>query len=156
MFTPKRASILSTPNAARVTRSQSLKTKSDGTSAAAMVATAAMSPLCGTSGNHSPSLNRISLTMSSIYNDAILESYKAPLPIRINELIFQHKTRGEYLNNKNNNKNKRSQFWFVCIKMCREYGTECDNVDERPRVPERGQKAVRVEAEEVVQEHPVQ
>ena len=35
----------------------------------------------------------MSLTMNAIYNDSILESYKAPLPIRVNELIFQLKTR---------------------------------------------------------------
>jgi len=78
MFTPKRPSVLSTPNSARVTRSQSLKTNLNESAVHA-------------SGGGA--LNRISLTMSSIYNDSILESYKAPLPIKVNELLFQIKTK---------------------------------------------------------------
>jgi hypothetical protein len=78
MFTPKRPSVLSTPNSARVTRSQSLKTNLNESTVHA-------------SGGGA--LNRISLTMSSIYNDSILESYKAPLPIKVNELLFQIKSK---------------------------------------------------------------
>jgi hypothetical protein len=85
MFTPKRPSVLSassSSSAAKVTRSQSLKAKNE------------FSPSLNiSSGTPAGTLNRISLTMSSIYNDAILESYKAPLPIRVNELIFQLKSK---------------------------------------------------------------
>ena len=80
MFTPKRSSILSTPSSAnRVTRSQSLKSKNE---------------LFDSSLNASGGVNRYSLSMSSVYNDSILESYKAPLPIKVNELIFQIKSKG--------------------------------------------------------------
>ncbi len=84
MFTPKRPSVLSASNssAAKVTRSQSLKTKNEFSPSLNM-----------SSGTPGGTLNRISLTMSAIYNDAILESYKAPLPIRVNELIFQLKSK---------------------------------------------------------------
>lgn len=78
MFTPIRNSTLNAPNSTKVTRSHSLKTKNEF-----------FSP--DTGGSLNPS-GRISLTMSSIYNDTILESYKTPLPIRINELIFQLKS----------------------------------------------------------------
>ena len=81
MFTPKRNSTLNAPNStSKVTRSQSLKTKNEFFSPSVNASGA-----LGTTG-------RISLTMSSIYNDAILESYKSPLPIRINELIFNLKS----------------------------------------------------------------
>ncbi len=83
MFTPKRNSTLNAPNSARVTRSQSLKTKNEF-----------FSPSVNTSGALGSTGARISLTMSSIYNDNILESYKSPLPIRINELIFNLKSQG--------------------------------------------------------------
>ena len=82
MFTPKRPSVISTPNSARVTRSQSLKTSFNE------------SVVCASGGiGAAGGLNRMSLTMSSIYNDSILESYKAPLPIKVNELIFQFKSK---------------------------------------------------------------
>ena len=84
MFTPKRTPILSSANSARVTRSQSLKTKDE------------FSPCLNVNGGSStPStnFNRISLNIKSIFNDPILESYKAPLPIRVNELIFQLKSK---------------------------------------------------------------
>jgi hypothetical protein len=77
MFTPKKNSILATPNSARVTRSQSLKSKNE-----------LFSPIITPSG----ALNR-SLLGNSMYNDNILESYKAPLPIKINEIIFQLKSK---------------------------------------------------------------
>lgn len=83
MFTPKRPSVLSTPNSARVTRSQSLKTTNE-------FFNSSISASGG--GAH----NRISLTMSSIYNDAILESFKAPLPIKIKELIFNLKSQNSF------------------------------------------------------------
>jgi hypothetical protein len=95
MFTPKRASTLSTPNSAKVTRSQSLKTKNDLFNA--VHASGGLVGMAGGGGSGSGSgapLSRISLTMNSIYNDAILESYKSPLPIRVNELIFQLKSQG--------------------------------------------------------------
>lgn len=83
MFTPKRPSVLSTPNSARVTRSQSLKTSNEY-----------FNSTVSASGGGPSTLNRISLTMSSIYNDTILESFKAPLPIKVNELIFNLKSQG--------------------------------------------------------------
>lgn len=92
MFTPKRASMLSSPSSAKVTRSQSLKTKNE-------LFNAAINGSGGASaGGAAGALNRISLTMSSIYNDTILESYKTPLPIRVNELIFQLKSQGLSIN----------------------------------------------------------
>ena len=81
MFTPKRNSTLNAPNSARVTRSQSLKTNNEF-----------FSPSLNASGLGMTSSGRISLTMSSIYNDINLESYKSSLPIRINELIFNLKS----------------------------------------------------------------
>lgn len=78
MFTPKRPSVLSTSSSARVTRSQSLKTTNELFN----------SSISSSGGAH----NRISLTMNSIYNDSILESFKAPLPIKIKELIFNLKS----------------------------------------------------------------
>ncbi|CAF0780515.1 unnamed protein product [Brachionus calyciflorus] len=80
MFTPKRPSVLSTPSSARVTRSQSLKTSNE-------FFNSTVSASGGVAAH-----NRISLTMTSIYNDTILESYKAPLPIKIKELIFNLKS----------------------------------------------------------------
>lgn len=84
MFTPKRNSTLSTAgsNSARVTRSQSLKGSNEF-----------MSPGAGSGFNTSGSLaQRLPLSMSPIYNDTILESFKAPLPIKVNELIFNLKS----------------------------------------------------------------
>lgn len=88
MLTPKRPSMLGTPQSAKVTRSQSLKSKNELFSA-----TVSASGGVAAGGGMAP-LGRISLTMNSIYNDAILESYKSPLPIRVNELIFQIKSQG--------------------------------------------------------------
>ena len=85
MFTPKRNSTLNAPNSAKVTRSQSLKTKHEFFSPGPSGGLNMSSML-------NPNASRISFSISSIYNDAILESYKAPLPIRINELIFQLKS----------------------------------------------------------------
>ena len=82
MLTPKRASALGTPNSAKVTRSQSLKSKNELFSAAVSASGGVAAP------------GRISLAMNSIYNDSILESYKSSLPIRVNELIFQIKSQG--------------------------------------------------------------
>jgi hypothetical protein len=84
MFTPKRNTALSASNSARVTRSQSLKTTNNDF----------FSPSVNSSGALGSTGGRISLTMSSIYNDSILESYKSPLPIRVNELIFNLKSQG--------------------------------------------------------------
>lgn len=83
MFTPKRASALSTPSSARVTRSQSLKTTNE-------IFNSSIAASGGVAHN------RISLTMSSIYNDSILESFKAPLPIKIKELIFNLKSQKSF------------------------------------------------------------
>ena len=91
MLTPKRPSMLGTPQSAKVTRSQSLKSKNELFNAAVHASGGG----AGVSSGGAP-LGRISLTMNSIYNDAILESYKTPLPIRVNELIFQIKSQGNY------------------------------------------------------------
>lgn len=75
MFTPKRTIDLNVQNASRITRSQSLKTKTE-----------VSSPNLNGSG-----LNKISLNLGLIYNDALLQSYKSPLPIKINEIISKIK-----------------------------------------------------------------
>lgn len=87
MFTPKRNAALglstgaaATPNSAnRVTRSQSLKTRNE----------LFCSP-GGGSGNTSMA-NRSILNTSNLYNDAVLESYKSSLPIKVHEIISQLK-----------------------------------------------------------------
>jgi hypothetical protein len=79
MFTPKRNIDLNLQNASRVTRSHSLKTKTE-----------IASPNLNGSG-----LNKISLNLGLIYNDTLLQSYKSPLPIKINEIISKIKSQGK-------------------------------------------------------------
>ena len=88
MFTPKRNAALglatgATPNSARVTRSQSLKTRNELFSPAG-------------SGNTSMA-NRSILNTSNLYNDAVLESYKSSLPIKVHEIISQLKHQGNQI-----------------------------------------------------------
>ena len=78
MFTPKRTIDLQQSNSARLTRSQSLKLQNEP-----------ISP-----GGNSGGLNKTSLNLGLIYNDCILQSYKAPLPIKVNELIARMKSQG--------------------------------------------------------------
>ena len=78
MFTPKRNIDLNLQNTSRVTRSQSLKTKTEV-------------PSPNLNGN---GLNKISLNLGLIYNDTLLQSYKSPLPIKINEIISKIKSQG--------------------------------------------------------------
>ena len=74
MFTPKRQSNVATPlSSSRVTRSQSLKTKSE------------LRPQVTLSNT---------LNSSIIYSDSILESYKTPLPIKVSEIIAQATSEG--------------------------------------------------------------
>ncbi len=75
MFSQKRMSN-SPLNASRLSRSQSLKCQNDPSS---------------------PNLNgstvgKISLNLGLIYNDSILQSYKSPLPIKVNEIIAKIKS----------------------------------------------------------------
>ena len=75
MFTPKRQSNTGTPlGSARVTRSQSLRTKDE------------MSPRVALSSG---------LNSSLIYTDSLLESYKTPLPIKVSEIIAKSTTEGK-------------------------------------------------------------
>jgi nuclear pore complex protein Nup133 len=75
MFTPKRPTSLSGVNSARVTRSQSLKTKSEFAPRLSGIGIGCASP------------------SSANLNDALTEPYKAPLPIRISEFISQSNQR---------------------------------------------------------------
>jgi hypothetical protein len=75
MFTPKRQSNTGTPlSSARVTRSQSLKTKDE------------MSPRVTLSSG---------LNSSLIYTDSLLESYKTPLPIKVSEIVAKSTPDGQ-------------------------------------------------------------
>lgn len=74
MFTPKRTIDI---NSSRVTRSHSLKTKNETTQNL---------NLSGVG------MNKLSLNLGLIYNDTLLQSYKSPLPIKINEMISRIKT----------------------------------------------------------------
>ena len=76
MFTQKRMSN-SPLNASRLSRSHSLKGPNDPS----------QSNLNTTGG-----LNRISHNLGLIYNDSILQSYKSPLPIKVNEIISKLKS----------------------------------------------------------------
>lgn len=78
MFTPKRSNTLTPSSSARVTRSQSLKTKYE------------LSPRVSTSG---------AINTSLIYSDNLMESYKSPLPLKITELVSQSNINGKSLFN---------------------------------------------------------
>lgn len=77
MFTQKRMSN-SPLNSSRISRSHSLKGQND-----------LSSPNLNGS---SIGLNKISLNLGLIYNDSILQSYKSPLPIKVNEIISKLKS----------------------------------------------------------------
>lgn len=76
MFTQKRMSN-SPLNASRLSRSHSLKVQNDPSQP---------------NLNTSIGLNRISHNLGLIYNDSILQSYKSPLPIKVNEIIAKLKS----------------------------------------------------------------
>ena len=76
MFSQKRMSN-SPLNASRLGRSHSLRGPNDTTQS---------------NLNSSVGLNKISHNLGLIYNDSILQSYKSPLPIKVNEIISKLKS----------------------------------------------------------------